>query len=96
MRAADRIADPDLRIERITVLPIDLGDLIRLSLRDDFRALQRMREDWVSGSNRFDRPGEALFEARVGSRLIGSRWTQPRPLHASAQGRESSTSLRPP
>lgn len=65
------MSDPDLRIERITVLPADLGDLIRLSLRDDFRALQRMREDWVSGSNRFDRPGEALFEARVGSRLIG-------------------------
>jgi GNAT superfamily N-acetyltransferase len=52
-------------------LRIDFGDLVTLSLREEIGALQRMREDWSSGVNRFDRPGEILFEARVGPRLVG-------------------------
>ena len=63
--------EPDLRLERITELPQDFGDIVRLSLREEFSAMQRMREDWDSGANRFDGPGEVLFEARVGSRLVG-------------------------
>ena len=63
--------DPDLRLERITELPEDFGDIVELSLREEFGAMQRMREDWDSGVNRFDRPGEVLFEVRVGPRLVG-------------------------
>jgi GNAT superfamily N-acetyltransferase len=64
-------SDPDLRLDRITELPGDFGDILELSLREDFGAMRRMRDDWYAGANRFDRPGEVLFEARVGSRLIG-------------------------
>lgn len=64
-------SDQTLRIERIADLPADFGDLIVLSLREDFYAMQRMRDDWDAGTNRFDRPGEILFEARVGARLVG-------------------------
>ena len=63
--------ESDLRIERIAELPRDFGELVALSLREDFAAMQRMREDWDSGTNRFDRPGEVLYEARVGARLVG-------------------------
>jgi GNAT superfamily N-acetyltransferase len=65
------VSDQTLRVERIGDLPDDLGDLIVLSLREDFFAMQRMRDDWDAGRNRFDRPGEILFEARVGARLVG-------------------------
>jgi GNAT superfamily N-acetyltransferase len=64
-------SDQNLRIERIDDLPVDFDTLIVLSLREDFFAMQRMRDDWDTGANRFDGPGEILFEARVGSRLVG-------------------------
>ena len=62
---------PAIRVRRITELPVEFADVVRLSTREQFGAMQRMREEWDSGANRFDRPGEALFEARVGSRLAG-------------------------
>jgi GNAT superfamily N-acetyltransferase len=66
-----RRVDPDVRLARITELPADFADLVTLSLREDFGAMQRMRENWDSGANRFDRPGEVVYEARVGPRLVG-------------------------
>ncbi len=80
-RAADRsrsaepmtrdASDQNLRIEHIEELPDDFGDLIALSLREDFYAMQRIRDDWDAGTNRFDRPGEIVLEARAGARLVG-------------------------
>jgi 8-oxo-dGTP diphosphatase len=64
-------AQRELRITRIHELPEDFENLVALSLREDFAAMRRMRDDWNSGANRFDRPGEVVFEARVGSRLAG-------------------------
>lgn len=61
----------DVRVQRIRELPQDLEEIVRLSLSEDFRAVRRLREEWDSGANRFDRPGEILLEARVGSRLVG-------------------------
>ena len=61
----------ELRVQRIEELPQDLEEICRLSLSEDFRAMRRLREEWDSGANRFDRPGEILLEARVGSRLVG-------------------------
>jgi GNAT superfamily N-acetyltransferase len=61
----------DVDVVRVTSLPSDLDELIRPSLREDFFAIQRLRDDWVSGANRFDVPGEALVEARSGPRLAG-------------------------
>ena len=64
-------SDQNLRIEHIEDLPDDFGDPIALSLREDFYAMQRMRDDWDAGTNRFDRRGEILLEARAGARLVG-------------------------
>jgi GNAT superfamily N-acetyltransferase len=61
-----------VQIARITELPDDFEVLVSLSLREDFAAMERMRDEWRSGENRFDRPGEAVFEARAGGRLVGA------------------------
>ena len=58
-------------LERVTHLPPDIDEIVRLSLSEDFRAMRRLREEWDSGANRFDRPGEVFLEARVGPRLVG-------------------------
>jgi GNAT superfamily N-acetyltransferase len=63
--------DVSIRLKAIVELPEDFARLVELSLREDFLALQRMRENWNAGLNRFNAPGEVLFGARVGSRLIG-------------------------
>lgn len=36
-----------------------------------WRFVRRLAEEWASGQNRFDRPGEALFAALVDGRMIG-------------------------
>jgi GNAT superfamily N-acetyltransferase len=61
----------DVVIERIFELPSGLDALIALSLGEQFPAIQRLQENWVAGTNRFDRPGEALFAARAGTQLVG-------------------------
>lgn len=62
---------PGPRIECIHELPADLEALVRAGLQEDFRALARLRDDWISGENRFNRPGEALFRAKDQGRLVG-------------------------
>ena len=64
-------SDQNLRIEHVDDLPVDFSNLVALSLREDFYAMQRMRDDWGAGTNRFNRPGEILLEARAGARLVG-------------------------
>lgn len=59
------------RIERIHELPAELDVLVREAVAEDFRAVDRLREDWASGENRFAQVGEALFGARLGGRLVG-------------------------
>ena len=60
-----------MTVTRIDALPAGLEDLIENALAEDFRAIARLRTEWDQGENRFDAPGEALFEARVGDRLVG-------------------------
>ncbi len=53
------------RIERITTLePSELDGLVARSLEEGFRFVQRLRDEYTSGQNRFERPGEALLIAR--------------------------------
>lgn len=60
------------RIERLVELPVDgLGALIVNSERAGSRFVRRLAEEWDSGANRFDRPGEALFAAWIGGRMVG-------------------------
>lgn len=49
----------------------DLDPLIQESRREGFRFLVRLRDEWESGANRFDAPGEALLGAWVDGALVG-------------------------
>ena len=59
-------------IERVSGAPTGrLATLVAESERQGFRFVRRLVEEWESGANRFDRPGEALFVARVGDDVVG-------------------------
>jgi GNAT superfamily N-acetyltransferase len=59
-------------IIRINHLPINgFADLLAESEASGYRFLRRVADEWESGVNRFLRPGEALFGARSGSRIVG-------------------------
>jgi GNAT superfamily N-acetyltransferase len=60
-----------ITIQHLRKLPPGLSELVAESERSGFRFLCRLVEEWTSGVNRFDRPGEALFAARADGRLIG-------------------------
>jgi N-acetylglutamate synthase-like GNAT family acetyltransferase len=53
-------------------LPDDLAEeLIPASVKEGFSPMQWLREQWDSGTNRFSEPGEALYVARLGGKLVG-------------------------
>lgn len=59
------------RIERLTDLPAaGFIVLVAESEQAGLRFLRRLADEWTSGVNRFDRPGEALFGARIGRELV--------------------------
>jgi ribosomal protein S18 acetylase RimI-like enzyme len=63
---------PEPSIERLDAPPADcLGALIAESERYGLRFVRRLAEEWTSGANRFDRPGEALFVARIAREVVG-------------------------
>jgi GNAT superfamily N-acetyltransferase len=51
--------------------PDRLAELVTESEEAGFRFLRRLVDDWESGSNRFDQPGEALLAAVLGGRIVG-------------------------
>ena len=75
-------------IERMTGSPADtLEDLLAESEREGSRIVRRLVHDWAAGTNRFDRPGEALFTARLGDRVIGVCGLNVDPYAAAKIGR---------
>jgi GNAT superfamily N-acetyltransferase len=59
------------RIERVRTLePTELDGLVARSLEEGFRFMQRLRDEYISGANRFERPGEALLMARASQTVI--------------------------
>ena len=53
---------------------LDLNVLQKLraeSSREGFQFMERLSDEWVSGANRFDNPGEALFLAVVDEEVVG-------------------------
>ena len=64
------VLETRLKIGAVENLPSDLDELVTASLREDFRAVQRLREEWKQGINRFEEHGEALFEARLDHQLV--------------------------
>jgi GNAT superfamily N-acetyltransferase len=62
----------DIAIVRIDELsPHRIAELVAESEQAGFRFVRRLVEEWRSGSNRFARPGEALFVAMSGERVVG-------------------------
>lgn len=62
-----------LRIRKAVDLQVDaLSEILLESKSSGFNAISRLVADWTSGSNRFDRPGEALFLAQQVDRCIGT------------------------
>jgi GNAT superfamily N-acetyltransferase len=59
------------RIERLTDLPA-AGFIVLLAESEQagLPLLRRLADEWASGVTRFDRPGEALFGARIGRELV--------------------------
>ena len=60
-----------ITITRARELPADLSRLVEASRAEGFRFLERLRDDWASGENRFEKPGEAFYLARDGGHLLG-------------------------
>jgi N-acetylglutamate synthase-like GNAT family acetyltransferase len=62
----------DIVINRLDGLPPDIGfELLQASIRENFSPIQWLIDQWKDGQNQFSLPGEALYEARDGDRLIG-------------------------
>ena len=51
--------------------PDRVGDLLVDSEAAGSRIVRRLMDEWADGTNRFERPGEALFAAWVVGRLVG-------------------------
>ncbi len=59
-------------IERIDCLAIDRLNLLVLEASaTGFHALSRLLDEWQSGRNRFDQPGEAIFIANDNGKIVG-------------------------
>lgn len=58
-------------IKPLAALPADLSFLEAESIAQGFSMIRRLREDWETGQNRFDGPGEVLLGAFADERLVG-------------------------
>ncbi len=58
-------------IRQLGDLPDEVDFLVLESEAEGFRFLTRLKEDWITGENRFDLPGERLFGAFPRGRLVG-------------------------
>jgi GNAT superfamily N-acetyltransferase len=62
---------PNLRLASITALHPDVVALHAEAIAEGFAFLDRLIDDWTSGSNRFARPGEVLLGAFLNDDLVG-------------------------
>jgi GNAT superfamily N-acetyltransferase len=49
----------------------DIAELLEESKDEGFRHIERLLNEFESGVNRFDKPGEALYVAVVANRIVG-------------------------
>ncbi|MEM8484626.1 MAG: GNAT family N-acetyltransferase [Bacteroidota bacterium] len=61
----------EINVSQERVLPNQIDELVMLALTEGFRNVLRLQNEFVSGANRFNKPGEALFVARSGGQLAG-------------------------
>jgi len=63
----------DWSIERVRELSVtSLATLVAESERSGLRFVRRLTAEWISGINRFDQPGEALYAARINGEIVGA------------------------
>src|SRR5689334_25434208 len=59
-------------LARLSGLPDGaFAPLVAEGEREGWRFVRRLADEWAAGTNRFDRPGEALFAAWSGDALVG-------------------------
>jgi hypothetical protein len=62
----------EIRIELVEHLSVaEIEPLVIESEHEGWRFLRRLLDEWLTGQNRFDRPGERLLSARSAGQLIG-------------------------
>jgi GNAT superfamily N-acetyltransferase len=62
----------DVAIERVyESSPERFTDLLAESEHAGFRFVRTLVDEWASGRNKFDKPGEALFAAAFEARMVG-------------------------
>ena len=62
----------DVSIERLADLPSDsLAPLVAESEQTGEHFVRRLADEWTTGTNRFDKPGEVLFAAWTAGELVG-------------------------
>ena len=87
-------------VERVTGTPTErLAALLAESERQGVACVRRLVQEWSSGDNRFDRPGEARARALEGQRVVVDRYSEARLLRdVDALYREllESTGISPP
>jgi hypothetical protein len=86
-------------IERLSDLPpAFFASLLAESEQAGSRILRRLADEWSSGVNRFDRPGECLFGARMGRGLValGGLNVDPMPRRIVSAGCATCTSGQRP
>jgi GNAT superfamily N-acetyltransferase len=62
---------PPILVRRVAALPPGFEELAADAMADGQRLLEVLREDWDSGTLRFDGPGEGLFAAQAAGALVG-------------------------
>ena len=67
--AANKMSVVIERSRNLDVARID--SLVTRSSSEGFRHVERLRDEWLSGLNRFDGPGEAFFVAALGGQAVG-------------------------
>src|SRR2546428_2906833 len=65
--------------------PALLAELVAEAELAGLRFPRRLVVEWTSGANRFDRPGEALFAARVDGQIVGVCGLNRHPYTAEAR-----------
>ena len=62
----------ELRVTRVAPeSALAIEPLRKAALAEGHSFVERALDEWESGANRFDRPGEAFYLAQVGDRVVG-------------------------
>lgn len=84
----------DIQLTSVTPDSPGFAELRSQSMAEGFNMLRRLEDNWLSGLNRFDRPGEKLIGASVDGVIVGVGGLNIHPFTLKKWHRTSATSLR--